>query len=96
MSTHLKKTRIGPCLASAVLSLDTLGECEHWDQFAMVGTYNAMRHLKARELIEDLAAPKRAASEFKIVIPRRWRLTTKGKALANELRAAYGLDRRRW
>ena len=86
--------RLPPALAEAVLKLDQLGECRHWDEFAMVGKgchYNAMRHLRRRGLIEDAAEPERKEYEGDlapwIAVPSRYRLTAAGREAA---RLAHG------
>lgn len=81
--------KIGPCLAAAVMTLHTLGECKRWDQFAMVGRYNAMRHMKKRGLVEDANAIARAADPDRTyrTHPARWRLTEAGRELAKKLAA---------
>ena len=38
----------------ALLRLDELGETDSWLKFALVGRYNAMRHLRRRKLVMDM------------------------------------------
>ena len=80
---------LGPALMKALLKLDELGETDSWLKFAMVGRYNAMRHLRRRKLIEDLnERSRRAYCEIQHpdgqdpweAYPIRYRLTELGRA----------------
>lgn len=95
--THVPRT-----VAAAVLRLHELGEADDWQKFAMLGRYNAFRLLKSRALVEEANDEARRA-EFERIgyeacsvedvadvwkrYPSRWRLTQKGRALVDELRA---------
>lgn len=78
---------IGPCLRAALMSLYVRGECRDWQDFAIVGRYNAMRHMQRRGWIEDANAAARAADPdctWK-THPPRWRLTEAGRKAAESV-----------
>jgi len=90
---------LGPALQAALLKLDELGEAESWMKFAMVGRYNAMRHLRRRKLIEDLNEPARKAfyarrdyeASQSPNFPCRWVLTEQGRREVNAIKIERGL-----
>jgi hypothetical protein len=89
---------LGPALTAALLKLDELGESDSWLKFAMVGRYNAMRHLRRRKLIEDLNEQKRneyvAARDYESEspydkYPNRYVLSELGRAAVDAIKKSH-------